>query len=92
MAIWKPLGFETIAAPAGATGLTVPRGAVRALIDVEDQGIRWRDDGNDPSTTVGMMLAVADDVFDYRGDLSAFTVIELVGGAEVNISYYGQGN
>ena len=89
--IWKPVGFQTIAGAAAATGLTVPDGAVRALIDVEDNSCRWRDDGTDPTTTVGMLLAAADPLLDYRGDIATIKLIELASAAEINITYFAQG-
>lgn len=90
--IWKPVGYQQISGAAAATALTVPEGATRALIDVEDNSVRWRDDGTNPTTTVGMLIAAADPLLDYRGDLSAFKVIELAVAAEINIAYFAQGS
>ncbi len=89
--IWRPVGFQTIAGAAAATALTVPPGAVRALIDVEDNSVRWRDDGTDPTTAVGMLIAAADPLLDYRGNLSTIKFIELASATEINITYFAQG-
>ena len=81
------LGYEQIDDLSSAVGLTVPPGATVCLIGAKDQAVRWRDDGTDPSATVGMPLAV-DTEFLYGGDLSAIKFFEAAAGAELNISYY----
>lgn len=85
-----PLGYQQIATAtlAASTGLTVPAGAVLALIVVEGgQAVRWRDDGQDPSSTVGMPIADGGSL-PYSGDLSAIKFIRVAAGAIVNASYY----
>lgn len=81
------LGYQQITSTATAVGLTVPSGANFAMIVCEAQALRWRDDGTDPSTTVGMPLAVGVD-FSYDGDLHRIKFIAAVAGAIINISYY----
>jgi hypothetical protein len=69
-------------------GLTPPaEGASTALINVAGQNVRWRDDGTDPTSTVGMLLVVGDE-FSYQGDLTKIKFIEVTAGAELNVSYY----
>lgn len=80
-------GFQQITSLSSATGLTVPSGAILALINCEAQAVRWRDDGTNPTTTVGVNLAVGG-TLEYRGDLSAIKFIEIAIGAKLNISYY----
>lgn len=84
-----PVGFQTIAGAAAATALTVPALAVRgkALIQVEDQDVRWRDDGTSPTAAVGTLLQAGRQFF-YEGDLSAIEFIEVAVATEINISYY----
>lgn len=85
-----PNGFEQIAGAAASTALTVPTGSTKAFISVEDQEIRWRDDGVAPTATVGMLQKVGVERL-YEGGvagLAAFRLIELVASAEVNITYY----
>lgn len=80
-----PLGYEQISSLGSAVGLTVPTDAVLALITVESSDVRWRDDGVDPTATVGMVIAADDELF-YIGVLSS---IKFIGaGAVVNVSYY----
>jgi hypothetical protein len=83
-----PLGYQQIAVLTAATGLTVPAGARVALIVAEAQAVRWRDDGTNPSATVGMTLAVGD-VLEYGGNLAAIKFIEQTASAKLNVSYYG---
>lgn len=58
-----------------------------ALIVVHGQAARWRDDGTNPTASVGMYLP-ADTAFIYDGDLNAIKFIEVTSGAELNVSYY----
>lgn len=86
-----PVGHQqlTNANLATAVALTVPTGAVYALIQAysaSDVAIRWRDDGTDPTTTVGVRLKNAD--IWYVGNLSAIKLIRESSGVEVNIAYY----
>lgn len=82
-----PLGFQAITDLSSAIGLTPPAGASFALLNVVGQNIRWRDDGDDPTDSVGMLLVVGDE-FTYQGDLSAIKFIEVASGAALNVSYY----
>ena len=83
----KPVGHQQITDVSSAVGLTVPPGATVALIGVADQAVRWRDDGTDPTATVGMVIAAGAEI-EYSADLTAITIIEVVAGAELNISYF----
>ena len=82
-----PQGFQQITALAAATGLTVPSRAEWALIECEAQSVRWRDDGTNPTTTVGHVLNPGD-VLEYKGLLSAIRFIETAVGAKLNVSFY----
>jgi hypothetical protein len=94
-AITTRLGYQQITSLSSATGLTVPLTDVNglncrpviALITPEGQAVRWRDDNIDPTSTVGMPLAVGV-TLQYDGDLTMIKFIEQVGGAKLNISYY----
>lgn len=85
-----PLGHQQITAATLATAqtLTVPTGAVYALIQaVSSTGIkvRWRDDGTAPTATVGMQLG--SDMW-YVGDLAALKFIREAAGVTLEVSYY----
>lgn len=82
-----PAGFQSIASLAASTALTVPAGSTLALIQVETQGVRYRDDGTAPTAAIGMLLN-AGDTLEYTGDLSAIRFIEVLASAKLNVSYY----
>lgn len=82
-----PLGYQQITLSA-ATGLTVPAGANVAVISVETAGLRWRDDGTNPTSSIGMPIASGAVPFEYWGDLSTFVMIAQTGTPLVDVSYY----
>lgn len=94
-AVTSCIGYQQITSLSSATGLTIPatdknglnQKPTFALIIAETQAVRWRDDGADPTTTVGMPLAVGVPL-QYDGDLSKIKFIEQTSGAVLNISYY----
>jgi len=81
------LGYQQITSLSAATGLTVPVGATSALIVASSQAIRWRDDGVNPTASVGMPVTI-DTYFSYDGDLNRIRFIEQLSGAALNVSYY----
>lgn len=84
----RPLGYQQITSLSSSTALTVPRGAIVALIQPETQAVRWRDDGTAPTASVGMPLAVGE-TLPYTGYLENLRFIEQVASAKLNIAYYG---
>lgn len=87
MAIRKALGYQQITSLAAAAALTVPDGAQRARIQPTAQAVRWRDDGTNPTSTVGMQIAAGTETT-YDGDLSALRFIEEAASAVLNVAYY----
>lgn len=100
LATMTPLGYKQIAAAsttsaftlstagAGTTyGAGIPAGATVAIISPEAQGLRWRDDGTDPTTTIGMRL-LTDNELAYNGVLTAWKGINLTAGTICNITFY----
>lgn len=81
------LGYQQITDLSAAAALTVPTGARLAVLVCETQAVRWRDDGTDPTASVGMPLATGV-VWTYPGDLSAIKFIETTASAKLNVSYY----
>lgn len=86
------MGYQQITTVSSAVGLTLPASKDgykprRALIIPQTQAVRWRDDGTDPSATVGMPLAVGA-TLDYDGDLNKIKFFEQAASAALNISYY----
>ena len=90
------LGYQQILAAATTTpvGLTLPSRPgnkvippTYAIIQAEAQAARWRDDGTDPTTAVGMTIAAGGELR-YDGDLKAIKFINAAAGTILNISYY----
>ena len=86
----KPVGYQQLSVTNTAVALTIPLNANRALIVVEDAAVRWRDDGTDPTATVGVQL-FQNQSFEitHPDSLSAIKFIRVTNtNAELNISYY----
>ena len=89
------LGYQQVTNLASSTGLSIPTTdafgnnikPMMALITPETQSVRWRDDGVDPTSSVGMPLA-AGVTLSYDGDLNKLRFIEQTASAKLNISYY----
>jgi hypothetical protein len=81
-----PAGYWQITSLATAQSIAGGNGRV-ALIQCLDQNVRWRDDGTDPTASVGVRLH-AGESFWYFGDLATIRFIEESSGAELNISTY----
>lgn len=81
------LGYQQITSLSAATGLTIPQGTTLALIVPETQNVRWRDDGTNPTASVGMPIFVGASL-SYDGDLKRIKFIESTSGAVLNIAYY----
>lgn len=83
-----PKGFQQLTSVSASTALTVPNGATSALIQAENQAIRWRDDGTAPTASIGMLLQ-SGATLQYNGDLTAIRLIETIASATINVAYYG---
>lgn len=81
------LGYQQITSLSAATGLTVPAGATLAVIAPLTQSVRWRDDGVNPTASIGMPIA-AGAYFSYDGNLKAIKFIQMTASAELNVAYY----
>ena len=94
--ITKCMGYEQIASGLdAANSLDVPvidaegnrMRPTMAIIIPETQAVRWRDDGTDPTGSIGMPLAVGVSLI-YDGDLTKIRFIEQAASAKLNISYF----
>lgn len=83
-----PKGWGTVVNPTTATIIPAVTGSKVAIIQAETGGIRYRDDGTPPTSTVGMLIPANTSVA-YQGDLTTIKVIQASGAATVNILYYG---
>ena len=86
-----PKGYQQLTVSTTAVGLTIPSGATRAVVYVESQPVRWRDDGVAPTSTVGVP-AVDTDAFELPSIQSVNQFQAIRSGASdatLNIVYYG---
>lgn len=84
----KPAGFQRVSSVDGGTGmLTPPDGVKLTLIQAESQDVRWRDDGEAPTDSVGMLLEAGQTLY-YNGDPLAFRAIQVTATALLNVSFY----
>lgn len=86
-AVLTPNGYQQITDLSAATGLTVPDGTVLAIIQSEAQSVRWRDDGTNPTASVGMLLETGNSIV-YNGGFAALKLIQTAASAKLNVSYY----
>ena len=82
----EPDSYMQITDLSSVVGLGGGNGRV-ALIQALNQNVRWRDDGTDPTTTVGVRLSAGDSIW-YLGDLDKIRLIEETSGAELNVAMY----
>jgi len=85
-----PLGYGQLTGVGTSTAVAlpaIPDGAYIALI-VAEQNVEWRDDGLNPTSTVGMPL-LANTPLPYNGDLTKLRFVAQSGTAVINVSYYG---
>ena len=80
-------GYEQVTDLSSVVTLTVPPQAANyCLIDIRDQDVRWRAGAN-PTASVGGYL-IAGSQYEHAGKLEELRFIEVVAGAEINITYY----
>jgi hypothetical protein len=84
------LGYQqmTSVSTASAASLpSIPSNAASVLVAVEISGIRWRDDGTDPTSTVGIPVSAGQSLC-YGNEVARFRVIGQTAGATINVTYY----
>ena len=86
----NPVGYQQLTADATARALTVPTSANRCVITSQTATYRWRDDGTDPTSTVGMPITNGQTLtLEDAASMAAFKAIRTTGtSAVLNISYY----
>jgi hypothetical protein len=84
------LGYEQVTLGAASTALTVPAGAVKAVVAVETAAVRYRLDGatTAPTASVGMPVPAGSTV-GLVGALAAVRFIRVAAGAVLNVCYFG---
>ncbi len=84
-------GYQQLTVSSTAVAPTLPSGKQIQLmvITVETANVRWRDDGTDPTASVGMPIWLNQTPFAFNGDISRIKFIRQgATDATVNITYY----
>lgn len=84
-------GHEQITVSSTAVALTVPTTpTVRfAVVSIQSNPIRTRDDGTNPTATVGLLWQSNEKIIVCQSSLSAFRMIRQSSDATVDVSYFG---
>lgn len=86
---FTPLGYQQITSLSASTALTIPTGASVAVITIETQAVRYRDDGVAPTGSVGWPIAVGQPVPFYgAAEIAALRFIEQTASAKIDVNYY----
>jgi hypothetical protein len=87
----KTLSFLPITDLSAVVGITSPdANTIEAQIQAESVDVRYRTDGNDPTASVGHLLAAGDTLFlTGLADITAFKAIQTSAGAKLNITLRG---
>lgn len=91
--VYTALGFQQITPVPTGTTLTVPKNAAgqtearMAQICAETNDVRYRDDGTNPTASVGMVIPKATCI-QYSGPLTAIAFIQATSPSTLDISYY----
>ncbi len=79
---------------AGACASGIPKGSVFAVVQVEGETARWRDDGTAPTASIGQPLAASTPIYftsQVKGGnaLAAVKLIPETGSMTLDVSFYG---
>ena len=83
----KCIGFQQMTGITTAQLLAGTGSGEAVLISVEGNGLRYRLDGVDPTSTVGGLVAAGGTMW-YVGDLKKFKVIQQAAGTIVNVHVF----
>jgi hypothetical protein len=89
-ALANSLGYQqsTSLSTSSAINLpSIPAGAQSVIIDVESAGVRFRDDGNDPTSSVGRPISSGQSLC-YANDPHGIRIIGQTGSPTINVTYY----
>lgn len=70
---------------------SAPSNAGSALVSAESSAVRWRDDGTDPTSSVGNPVP-AGSALCYGNEIAKFRVIGQTSGATIDVTYYAGKN
>jgi hypothetical protein len=81
-------GYQQITSLGSATALTIPAGSSYAVVCVETQAVRWRDDGTAPTSTVGMPIPAGNCMQIVILVPTKLQFIQQASSATIDVSYY----
>jgi hypothetical protein len=84
------LGYvqQSVTVAAALSSQPAGNAAGKVAIRTETNNIRFRDDGTNPTTAVGMLILTTDPLFIYDGEISKLVIIATAGTATVSLAYY----
>lgn len=84
------LGHQQITSLSSAVGFTsIPDGTELVIVQAETQNVRFRDDGTNPTASVGIIL-VANTVYEFSmAQFARVKFIEVTASAKLNCAFYG---
>lgn len=85
----RPLGYQQITNLSAAVGLTIPAGAAFCLVTPSGQAVRWRDDGTNPTASVGYPLPVGAEMRYSAQSFGSLKFIEVAASAVLDVCFYG---
>lgn len=84
--------FVTLGAPKGlhqgSLG-AIPDGAQFAMVSIENQSVRWRADGTDPTASVGHLVTASTYLW-LTTWLKSINFIEVTSGAKMTVEFFKQ--
>lgn len=84
---FTPLGCQQLTSLGSATGITAPAGTTLISLTVESQPVRMRDDGTNPTASVGLLLPVGGP-WPYSGSMTAVKFIQTAASATIDLCAY----
>jgi hypothetical protein len=84
-----PNGHSQLTSLSSAVGLgTIPADTRLIAIQAETQPLRWRDDGTNPTSSVGMIIAAGDILWYDGAKPGSLKLIETASSAKANLAFY----
>lgn len=87
----RAVGFESVTVGETAVGLTIPASAEMAMGVLETSPVRYRDDGTNPTATVGVLVATGSTVVICSRSLTPIKFIRSdASDGTLQVMYYGR--
>lgn len=83
-------GSQTLTVSSSAVGLTIPSSVQAATVSVETNGVRFWDNGDTPTATVGKPAGAGSELLICQPQLSPIKFIATGSDATLSVSYYGR--